>query len=64
MNGQDSIHLHQPNSDVVEDVVEFGAVENGVVSKVVLKPPSLGLGCDDTRSRDEPGDPCVAEVPE
>lgn len=32
----DQYYLHKPNRDVVEEVVQLGAVEHTVVAKVVL----------------------------
>ena len=48
----------------MEEMVEPGAVEHGVVSKVVLQPSSLSLCSAHAHGRDEPRGPRVAKVPE
>lgn len=57
-------HLHQTNCDLVHKVVEFGTVEDSVMAEVMLEPACLRLtGCN-KNSREKPGQPIVAEVPE
>lgn len=48
----------------MEEVIEFGAVEDGVMSEVVLQPTSLCLAGDHKASWCKPGEPVVPKVPE
>ena len=48
----------------MKDVVEPGAVEDGVVAKVVLQPAGLCLRSAHTNGRDDPSGPRVSKVPE
>jgi hypothetical protein len=48
----------------MEEVIEPGAVEHGVVSKVVLQPARLSLRGAHTHGSYDPSGPCVAKVPE
>lgn len=57
-------YLHQSNGNVVEEVVDSCAVEDSVVSEIMLEPARLSLGSDNTGSSDEPRSPGVAKVPE
>lgn len=57
-------NLHKANGYIVDEVIKFGAVEDGVVSKVMLEPASLSLACDNENSRYQPRQPVIAKVPQ
>lgn len=48
----------------MDKVVELGAIEDGVVSKVVLEPAGLSLAGDKQESRQQPRQPVVTKVPQ
>ncbi len=50
-------NLHQSNGNVMKEVIEPGAVEHGVVPKVVLQPARLSLCGAHTHGRDDPSGP-------
>ena len=57
-------NLHQSNGNIVKDVIQPGAVEHSVVSKIMLQPASLSLCSAHAHGRDDPSGPRVAKVPE
>lgn len=57
-------NLHQADGYVMEEMIEFGVIEDCVMAKVVLQPTSLCLTGGHQDGRHQPGDPVVAKVPE